>query len=115
MTYPAITRESPKIAMLRVLRATLLALVLLLGVQSSASAQSVCKTHAEVTKQLESRHSESQVGIGLASNGSVVEVFSTDDGSSWTIVMTMPNGKSCVVAAGEGWEQITKVALGPTA
>ncbi len=115
MMYPTITRESPKTAMLRVLGATLLALALLLGVRAPASAQSVCTTHAEVTKQLESRHSESQVGIGLASNGGVVEVFSTDDGSSWTIVMTMPNGMSCLVAAGEAWEQIIKVALGPTA
>ena len=45
MMYPTITRESPKIAILRVLGATLLALVGLLGVQSSASAQSVCAAH----------------------------------------------------------------------
>ncbi len=115
MMYRSATRESPKIAMLRVLGAALLALALLLSVQSSASAQSVCASHAEVTKQLASAYSEAQVAIGLASNGGVVEVFSTDDGSSWTIVMTMPNGKSCVVTAGEAWERITKVALGPTA
>ena len=115
MMYRTPTRESPKIAMLRVLGATMLALVLLLGVQSSASAQSVCASHAEVMKQLGSAYSEAQVAIGLASNGGVVEVFSTDDGSSWTIVMTMPTGRSCVVASGEAWEQTTKVALGPTA
>ena len=115
MMYPTITRESPKIAMLRILGATLLALVLLLGVQSSASAQSACASHAEVTKQLGSAFAEAQVAIGLASNGGVVEVFSTDDGSSWTIVMTMPTGRRCVVASGEAWEQTTKVALGPTA
>ena len=115
MTYRTPTRESPKIAMLRVLGATLLALVLLLGVQSSASAQSACASHAELTKQLGSAYSEAQVAVGLASNGGVVEVFSTDDGSSWTIVMTMPTGMSCVVASGEAWERTTKVALGPTA
>ncbi len=109
------TRESPKIAMLRVLGTTLLALVLLLGVQSSASAQSACASHAEVTKQLGSAYSEAQVAIGLASNGGVVEVFSTDDGATWTIVMTMPSGKTCVVASGEVWERIETAALGPTA
>ncbi len=115
MTYKTTTGKTPKTAMLRVLGATLLALALLLGVRAPASAQSVCTTHAEVTKQLESRHSESQVGIGLASTGQVLEVFSTGDGSSWTIVMTRPDGMSCLVAAGEAWEQIVKVALGPTA
>ncbi len=115
MIYRTPTRKSPKIAMLRALSAIILALVLLLGVQSSASAQSVCASHAEVMTQLGSAYSEAQVAIGLASNGGVVEVFSTDDGATWTIVMTMPTGMSCVVAAGEAWEQITKVALGPTA
>ncbi len=115
MTHKTTTGETPKTAMLRVLGATLLALALLLGVRAPASAQSVCTTHAEVTKQLESRHSESQVGIGLASTGQVFEVFTTGDGSSWTIVMTRPDGMSCLVAAGEAWEQIVKVALGPTA
>ncbi len=115
MTHSTFTRESPKIAMLRVFGATALALALLLGVQSSASAQSVCATHGEVTKRLGSAYSETQVAIGLASNGGVVEVFSTDDGATWTIVMTMPNGMSCVVASGEAWEQTEEVALGPTA
>ncbi len=115
MTYKTTTGETPKTAMLRVLGATLLALALLLGVRAQASAQSVCTTHSEVTKQLESRHAESRVGIGLASTGQVLEVFTTGDGSSWTIVMTRPDGMSCVIAAGEAWEQIIKVALGPTA
>ncbi len=82
MMYRTFTRESPKIAMLRILGATMLALVLLLGVQSSASAQSACASHEEVAKQLGSAYSEARVAIGLASNGGVVEVFSTDDGSS---------------------------------
>ena len=115
MMYRTPTRKSPKNAMLRVLSATMLALALLLGVQSPASAQSACASHAEVLKQLGGAYSEAQVAIGLASNGGVVEVFSTDDGSSWTIVMTMPTGMSCVVTSGEAWEQITNVALGPTA
>ncbi len=115
MMYRTPTRKSPKIAMLRVLGATALALALLLGVQSSASAQSACASHEEVKKQLSSAYSEARVAIGLASNGGVVEVFSTDDGASWTIVMTMPSGMSCVVASGEAWEQTEEVALGPAA
>lgn len=115
MTYKTTTGETPKTAMLRVLGATLLALALLLGVRTQASAQTVCATHAEVTKKLDKVYSEGPIGIGLASNGGVIEMFSTSDGSTWTIVMTMPDGKSCVMASGETWETLPWKPLGPMA
>ncbi len=59
--------------------------------------------------------SESQVAIGIANNGRLVEVFSAGDGSTWTIVMTTPQGKSCVVASGEDWYLREKATRGPEA
>ncbi len=115
MRYTTITRESPKAAMLRVFGAVGLALALLLAVVAPASAQSVCATHARVAKQLESQYAEAPIAIGLVSNGGVIELFSTHDGSTWTLVMTMPDGRSCAVAAGQGWESLSSVALGPKA
>lgn len=74
------------------------------GVPSSAAAQTVCAEHAEVVKQLGKQHAETPVALGLSANGGVVEVFSTKDGSTWTMVITMPNGVTCMMAAGESWE-----------
>ncbi len=40
---------------------------------------------------------------------------STVDGTSWTMVVTLPNGTSCLLAKGEAWEnvpKVPKVALG---
>ena len=115
MTRSMSTRESPKMAMLRVLGATALALTLLVAVKSPAAAQSACASHAEVTTLLGSVHSEVQVSIGLMRNGGVVEVFATGDGASWTMVMTTTDGVSCVVASGEAWEQFEPAVLGPAA
>ena len=42
--------------------------------------------------------------MGLESNGRLFEVFATDDGSTWTMVITTPDGASCVVAAGLEWQ-----------
>ncbi len=69
----------------------------------------------ESQKQLDSRFSESQVAIGLATNGQLLEVFSTGDGSTWTIVITKPDGMSCVLTTGEGWDGREKTALGQPA
>ncbi len=115
MKYTTIPRESPKAAMLRVFGAVGIALALLLAVAAPASAQSACATHARVAEQLESRYAEAPIAIGLASTGGVIELFSTRDGSTWTLVMTMPDGKSCPVVAGQGWESLPPIAPGPQA
>ena len=46
---------------------------------------------------------EKVVGLGLAKNQqSVVELYVGDNGS-WTILVTLTNGMSCIAAAGENW------------
>ena len=112
MRYSVNTLEAPKSAMLRVFGAITLTLALLLGVGASARAQSVCRTHTEVVKQLASQHSETLVAIELAGSGGVVEVFSTGDGSTWTMVITTPDGMTCMMATGEAWESLAKTAPG---
>ncbi len=111
--------EMPKAAMLRAFGFIALTLAflltLLLGVQASASAQSGCTTHPEIAKQLKSRHSEAPVAIGLADNAGVIEVFSAGDGSTWTMVLTLPDGMSCVMATGEAWEHLSWTVLDPQA
>ena len=61
---------------------------------------------ADVVEQLDSKHSETPIARGLGSNGAVYEVFSTDDGATWTIIMTLPNGKSYMLGSGEHWTNV---------
>ena len=49
------------------------------------------------------------MAIGLANNGGVIEVLSSQTGTSWTIIITMPNGTSCMIAAGENWEKVPRL------
>ncbi|MEE2760445.1 MAG: hypothetical protein VYE18_03265 [Pseudomonadota bacterium] len=46
---------------------------------------------------------EITVGMGLATNGGIIELFSSPDGATWTLILTMPNGKSITLSAGENW------------
>ncbi len=115
MSYTIMTAKILKTAVLGGLAATALAVALVVGFRATASAQSVCTTRAEVTKQLDSRYSEAPVAIGLAESGGVIEVFATTDGSTWTIIITMPDGTSCMMAAGEAWENLPALLRGPKA
>ena len=44
--------------------------------------------------------------MGLSNNGGVVEILTSPEGDTWTIIITMPNGLSFLIAAGENWEKM---------
>lgn len=79
-----------------------------------AAAQTICGERADFLTQLQKRHGETPSSIGLSSSGQVLEVLTSKEGT-WTILMTSPQGRTCLVAAGEAWENLPKVALGPAA
>ncbi len=80
--------------------------LLVFGLVTPASAQIACSKREDVMKHLAAKFSEAPVAVGLANNGGVIEVLSTGNGSTWTIIITMPDGMSCLVAAGQEWETL---------
>lgn len=83
--------------------------VLLLPV-SAIAAPMACSPRNDVLSQLATKFKEAPVAIGLANNGGLLEVLTAGDGTTWTIIITMPNGVSCLVAAGENWQDHERVA-----
>ena len=79
-----------------------------------AVAQTICGERDDFLSQLNKRHGETPSSIGLSSSGQVLEVLTSKDGT-WTILMTSPQGRTCLVAAGEAWENLPQVAMGPAA
>jgi hypothetical protein len=75
----------------------------------AAAQQLACTERGEVVSHLSSEYSEEPVAMGLANNGGVVEILSNKNGKSWTIILTMPNGVSCMIAAGESWESLPQL------
>ena len=83
---------------------------LLLGAVAVASpaladqAPTACGPHADVIKALGSKFHETQSATALTSAGTLLEVLTADDGATWTIIVSRPDGLSCVVAAGQNWQ-----------
>jgi hypothetical protein len=71
---------------------------------SPAAAEAVCKDRATFLGYLGDSYAEAPVAAGLARNGNVVEVLSSRDSGTWTIIVTQPSGVSCIVATGEAWQ-----------
>jgi hypothetical protein len=98
------------------------ALAGMLGV-TSASAQAppatdvapACHSHADLAKMLGQKFAEQPSALGVQANGHLVEVFVSNEGTSWTIVVTRPDGWSCIVAVGQDWESLPHPVTSPLA
>lgn len=71
-----------------------------------------CAPRLDVLQRLAQTYGETRRGIGMAQQGAVMEVFASDDTGTWTITVTLPNGLTCLVAAGEAYETLDE-ALPP--
>lgn len=74
----------------------------------------VCKQRGEIIKILNKRYGETRRSFGLQNNRRILEVYASETGT-WTAILTMPSGRSCVVAAGEAWTDLPPVPLGEPA
>ena len=86
------------------------ALVLIIGSSlfaPAASAQPVCGTHSAVSDNLKKSYAEVPVSMGVTIGGGVIEVYASPK-VAWTLVITQPNGVSCLIAAGQDWEELPK-------
>jgi hypothetical protein len=73
-----------------------------------------CAERHNVVDTLDSQYKESPRAIGLVSKEAVLEVFVSESGT-WTVVVTDPKGVSCVLAAGQSWEEIPLASNAPGA
>ncbi len=71
-----------------------------------------CVPRADALGRLAERYGETPVALGVTNTGGLVEVLTTESGSTWTIIVTLTNGTSCMVAAGEGWRDLERKPVG---
>ena len=71
---------------------------------AEAQGAPACAQRAEVVQRLEQRYGETPHSAGVQHNNAVVELFASDTTGTWTILMTSPDGLSCLLAAGRLWK-----------
>lgn len=76
------------------------------AVQAAQAQQANCGERGQVVERLQQKYGETRRSVGLAANNGVVETFASDESGTWTIVITLPNGMTCLVAAGNAFESV---------
>ena len=69
--------------------------------QAQQAQAPACVKRVDLIKHLSAKYHEAPAAVGLADNGSLLEVFASKSGETWTVTVTMPNGVSCMVATGQ--------------
>ncbi len=68
--------------------------------------QAHCGARHSILTQLYLSHQEQPVAIGLTATGNVIELLTSGDGDTWTIIATGPGGLACIVQTGAHWQPI---------
>lgn len=74
-----------------------------------------CHDYAQIAETLGKRYGEAPVSLGLQSNGNVLQVFTSSESGSWTILSVAPSGVGCIVAAGKSWMSRPTASADPSA
>lgn len=73
---------------------------------ADAQPQVPCAPYGRLSEELARKYGERVTGMGIINNRTLMHVFVSDKGS-WSVVVVGVDGNACIVAAGQGWEQIT--------
>jgi len=82
----------------------LAALALLVSAPAMAQQQMACGDRSDLLGHLKEKFKESAAGVGMTGTGTVIELMTSESGS-WSLILTFPTGRSCLMATGDGWEQ----------
>lgn len=87
----------------------------LLLFSSAAMGQTLCDKRDNVLQLLAQKYEERPIAVAMTSNGQLLEVLSTKDGATWTIILSAPDGTSCLLTIGEDWKTLDETSLDPRA
>lgn len=69
-----------------------------------------CGMRDKVIAKLQADYSEQLTAGGYQTSKSVMEVWTSTENGTFTVLLTNPNGVSCIVATGTGWFQAERIA-----
>jgi hypothetical protein len=85
---------------------TISALLIALGFfPAAAHAEAVCGKRTDFVGVMAKKYNETPKSVGIAAGGSLFEIYTSPEGT-FTVLISKPGGISCVVAAGNSFENV---------
>jgi len=71
---------------------------------AGADERKACAERGEIISRLSADFGEVGQARGLDNDTKLVEIWASSQTGSWTMLVTDPDGQTCVAAAGEYWQ-----------
>lgn len=81
---------------------------LLVGATAHAQQQTPCAPREVILLELEKQYAELPSLQAIADNGCVLELLTSENGETWTLICSLPNGTSCFVISGHHLRQVER-------
>ena len=82
---------------------------------AQAQNQLKCDSRDKVLALLAKNYKETPIAVGLDDRGILVELLSSKHGKTWTLILTSPDGNSCLISGGTDWQIKKPTSLDPGA
>ena len=82
-------------------------LVMLLAHAALSQTQQFCAHRDKMVEHLSLKYGEHRTAVAVVNEGTLAEVFISDGGATWTLLYTMTNGVSCMIASGRDWRGLS--------
>ena len=79
----------------------------------TATERYLCDRRETVVGELSSEFQEKPVAVGLQGNGTLLELFASKETGSWTVLITLPSGVTCLTLVGDSFEMLPPQPDGP--
>ena len=80
-------------------------LPILMGAVTAKAANPPCGPRYKMVEVLLKTYGEKPIGRGVTSKNTMVEIFTSPDGT-FSVVITLPSKQSCIVSAGKRWKPV---------
>lgn len=85
------------------MKPAILATALVAATSQSAFAMTNCGDRDHVIASLADKYSERHIASGFQSAAGLMEIWASDSDNTWTILLTRPDGQTCIMASGTHW------------
>ncbi len=89
-----------------------MAIIALTSTVEAQTGRTICGERDAIIDVLAGEFGEVQRSWGIGPGNRIVEVYTNEETGSWTITITSSNGTTCLIAAGEMWEDLAPEAQG---
>ena len=69
-------------------------------------ARPLCMARDTLVETLFDKYQERPIGRGINVDGDMLEIFASEDGATWSVVLTAPGAESCMTDAGDSWSEV---------